>query len=278
MKTRHLTNRFLILLVLFAPSMLFSERIKFNAETMSGTAGDKNNTTTLEGNAEVITESISIKSDKIELYGKDFRYIRATGKVQGENVKSKMTFKCGKITYDREAKVSVLEEDVELVDEEHDVKAQAQVMEYNENTEIATMQIRINLTQKDNVCTAAYAVYKKDAQILEMSGNPKIVQKGDEFRAQNITLDMDSQEITLSGRVKGSVTTENGESSDEDEEESEEASESSEGKALDEKTPEKADDEEKTEAEENGDEKNGKKDDEGENPDASSEKKEDGKE
>ena len=69
------------------------------------------------------------------------------------------------------------------------------------------MQIKINLTQKDNVCTSAYAIYKKNEQILEMNGNPKIVQNGDTFRAQTIKLDMDSQEITLSGRVKGSVVT-----------------------------------------------------------------------
>lgn len=40
-----------------------------------------------------------------------------------------------------------------------------------------------------------------------MSGNPKIVQNGDTFRAQVILLDMETQEITLTGRVKGSVST-----------------------------------------------------------------------
>ena len=103
-----------------------------------------------------------------------------------------------------------------LVDNDNDVVAQAQIIEYNQDSEVAVMQIKINLTQKDNVCTSAYAIYRKNEQILEMSGNPKIVQNGDTFRAQVIKLDMDSQEITLSGKVKGSVVTTN--NSDEDEE------------------------------------------------------------
>ena len=73
--------------------------------------------------------------------------------------------------------------------------------------ETAIMQIQVNLTQKKNVCTSAYAIYSKNEQTLEMSGNPKIVQNGDTFRAQVILLDMETQEITLTGRVKGSVST-----------------------------------------------------------------------
>ena len=39
-----------------------------------------------------------------------------------------------------------------------------------------------------------------------MSGNPKIIQGQDSFRAQEITLNLESQEITLDGRVRGTVS------------------------------------------------------------------------
>ena len=67
------------------------------------------------------------------------------------------------------------------------------------------MQIEIQLTQKNNVCTGAYAIYRKNDQMLELSGNSQIKQGEDTFRAQQITLDLTSQEITLDGRVKGSI-------------------------------------------------------------------------
>ena len=175
---------------------------------MSGTAGNKNNSTVLQGNAQVKTESMEIFAEYIELYGKDFRYIKARGNVKGINTESEMDFTCENMKYDRKTKIASLEGNVHLVDIKNDVKADAQIIEYNQNTEIAVMQIGINLTQKDNVCTGEHAIYKKNEQLLELNGNPQINQKEDTFRAQTIFLNMDTQEITLSGRVKGTVKTE----------------------------------------------------------------------
>ena len=39
-----------------------------------------------------------------------------------------------------------------------------------------------------------------------MNGNPKIIRGKDTFRAQEISLNLDTQEITLDGRVRGTVT------------------------------------------------------------------------
>lgn len=214
MKTRLLSTLFFLM----AASLSFAEKITFSANKMSGVAGNKSSMTVLKGNAKVNTNTMIINADYIELSGKDFRMIKAEGNVTGKNTESNMDFVCGKLLYDRDTKIATLENDVKLVDNDNDVVAQAQIIEYNQDSEIAIMQIKITLTQKDNVCTSAYAIYRKNEQLLEMSGNPKIVQNGDTFRAQTIKLDMDSQEITLSGRVKGSVVTE----SKDDEENTEE--------------------------------------------------------
>ena len=198
---------FIFLISLFT-SLSTAEKISFHAKRMSGTAGNKNNSTVLQGNAQVKTESMEIFAEYIELYGKDFRYIKARGNVKGINTESEMDFTCENMKYDRKTKIASLEGNVHLVDIKNDVKADAQIIEYNQNTEIAVMQIGINLTQKDNVCTGEHAIYKKNEQLLELNGNPQINQKDDTFRAQTIFLNMDTQEITLSGRVKGTVKTE----------------------------------------------------------------------
>lgn len=194
--------------IIFAlvPAMIFCEEITFTADFMSGTAGSKTDTTTLEGNATVQTSSMNISADAIELSGEDFRFITATGTVSGSITESQMDFTCGKLKYDRQTKVAQLEEAVHLVDVANEVTADAQIIEYNQNSETAVMQIEITLTQKDNVCTSAFAIYKKSEQKLEMSGNPKIQQGTDSFRAQEITLNLETQEITLDGRVKGTVS------------------------------------------------------------------------
>src|SRR5574344_2229678 len=191
-----------------------AEKITFSADSMSGMTGEKSDYTKLEGNAKVKTESMDISADMIELKGEDFRYIIASGTVKGTNTESKLDFTCDRMTYDRDTKIATLENTVHLVDTEHDVTADAQLIEYNQNTEIAVMQIGVSLKQKDNTCTSAYAIYRKSAQLLDMSGNPKIIQGDNTFRAQTITLNLDTQEITLDGRVQGSVSSKSNTSSD----------------------------------------------------------------
>lgn len=197
---------FYIILLIFSITAN-TEQITFSADSMTGKAGSKNSTTILKGNAKVKTESMEISAETIELSGKNFRRITASGNVIGKNTESKMDFTCERMKYDRQTKIAVLEQNVELSDIENGVNAKAELIEYDQKKETAIMQIQVNLTQKKNVCTSAYAIYSKNEQTLEMSGNPKIVQNGDTFRAQVILLDMETQEITLTGRVKGSVST-----------------------------------------------------------------------
>ena len=198
MKTELLKKIPALLLLLTCTQHISAEKITFSANSLSGTIGSKSDSTTMEGDAYVLTESMEISADSISMSGKDFRYIEASGSIKGKNMESELEFTCGKLHYDRETKIAKLSEDVTLIDQKNDV-----------------IQIGIELTQKDNVCKGAYAVYRKAEQKLELSGNAQIKQGDDTFRAQEITLDLDSQEIILDGRVKGSVTDERKSSKDE---------------------------------------------------------------
>jgi lipopolysaccharide export system protein LptA len=204
-KTDFLPRIILLTFVLILPVPLSAERITFYADNMSGTAGSTSDTTKLQGNAYVRTASMEIAADTITMSGRNFRYIEAEGNIDGRNLDTKMEFTCSSMSYDRETKIATLRDSVHLDDTENKVSADAEIIEYNQNTDIAVLQIDITLKQKDNVCNGAYAVYRKKVQMLELSGNSQIKQGEDTFRAQEITLDLNSQEITLNGRVKGSV-------------------------------------------------------------------------
>lgn len=193
-----------LIFLFFAP--LFAEEISFSADSMSGRAGSKEDTTRLAGNARVTTETIEITADSIELSGKEFRYVGASGNIKGSYKESNLEFECSELQYDRESKIVSLSGDVKLVDVDNEVTAGAQMIEYNSNTDIAVLQIEVKLEQKKNVCTSAYAVYRKKEQMLELNGSAKVVQDDDSFAAQSITFNMDTEEITMDGNVHGSVT------------------------------------------------------------------------
>ena len=185
---------------------LCAEKIVFSANKMSGQAGNTNTTTTLSGNAYIKTETMEIQADDLELSGDNYRYIKASGNISGKNLEAHMDFTCESLEYDRTTKIALLKGNVKLDDKDNDVRAESQIIEYNQDLEIAILQVQIKLTQKDNVCSGSYAVYYKSTQLLEISGNAQVKQKDDLFRAQNITLDMNTQDITLDGNVKGKVT------------------------------------------------------------------------
>lgn len=199
---------FFLILAVSATSAAYAEKITFSADSMTGVVGDKSDSTTLSGEAYVLTDSMEIYADKIGLSGKNFRFIEAQGSIKGKNMESELEFTCEKLKYDRETKIAELSDNVNLKDTKNNVNAKAQIIEYNQNTDTAVMQIEIELTQKNNICTGAYAIYRKNDQLLELSGNSQIKQGDDTFRAQQITLDLNSQEITLDGRVKGSIVDE----------------------------------------------------------------------
>lgn len=199
-------NLLFFLFLSFISLFVYAEEITFSADSMTGTAGSKNDTTTLSGNASVQTQTMQINADSIELSGEDYRFITASGNVSGSISESQMDFSCGKLKYDRNTKIAQLEDSVHLIDKPNDVTADAQIIEYNQENNTAVMQIEITLKQKNNVCSGTFAIYKKEEQLLELSGNPQIVQGSDNFRAQEIILNLQTQEITLDGRVKGSIT------------------------------------------------------------------------
>ena len=186
-------------------SVLFAEKISFSADSMSGQAGNSSSDTKLVGNAYILTETMEISADLIELSGEDYKNIKAQGNVNGKNLETKMEFKCNELDFDRITKLARLAGDVNLVDSENEVTAKAQIIEYNQDTDVAILQIQVNLTQKDNICSGAYAVYLKKEKMLDISGNAQVKQKSDTFRAQQISLNLDTQAITLAGNVRGSV-------------------------------------------------------------------------
>lgn len=203
---------FLLLLFIWLPVWTsFSQEasqeiIEFSAKKMSGSMKQNQDYTTLSGGATIKTASMEIQADTIELYGTDFRFIKAEGSVRGVQQEEGLEFSCTTMEYDREEKIALFSGNVVLQDKENEVVAKAQRIEYRELSAIAIMQVAVELTKDESLCTCAFALYRKDEKLLEMTGNPQVVQGNDSFRAQEIVFNLDTEEITLEGGVKGKVT------------------------------------------------------------------------
>ena len=182
------------------------DKILFSAQSMSGRTGKDNETTLLTGNASIKTKDLELNADSIRLSGSEYRSIQARGAVSGTYIEGGFTFSCNSLKHDRETEITVLEGAVSMFDTENDVHVRAEYIEYNQKTETALIQINVEITQEESVCKSAFALYRKKIKILELSGSPQVAEKENIFRAQEIVFNLDTKEITLDGKVSGSVT------------------------------------------------------------------------
>ena len=148
------------LIFAFCSALCFCDKISFSADFMKGSASAKNDKTILERNAHIKTESFDIYAYRIELEGTNYRYVTATGSVRGKSINSGLDFSCDKLFFDRKTNLVYFEGKVAVRDDANNVDATSQLMEYDMNTEIATLQVNVKLNQNQSRGTSSLAVYK----------------------------------------------------------------------------------------------------------------------
>ena len=183
-------------------------KITFSADKMQGSGQKGQNSTALTGNAKVSVDSLNIYGERIELYGKDYRYIRANGSVTGEDAEKGFTFSAASLSYDRETEVAEFMGQAKVEDTKNKVETAAERIEYNQKNEIILLQMDVKLKSKDIACDSLFAVYNRNTSMLELTGKPTVKKGKDEFKAARISVNIDTEDIKLEGKVSGSVTEE----------------------------------------------------------------------
>ena len=183
-------------------------KITFSADKLQGSGGKGQTSTSLTGNAKVTVDSLNIYGERIELYGKDYRYIKASGSVTGEDAEKGFTFSAASLSYDRETEVAEFMGQAKVEDTKNKVETAAERIEYNQKNEIILLQMAVKLKSKDIACDSLFAVYNRNTSMLELTGKPTVKKGKDEFKAARISVDLETEDIKLEGKVSGSVTEE----------------------------------------------------------------------
>lgn len=192
----------------FFLTFLHAEKITFFADKMQGRIQKNENLSELSGNAKIKTKEIEISADYIKLSGKDFRFLEARGNVRGKDVEKKLDFSCGELKYDRKSRVALLSESAFIDDKKNEMTAKAANIDYDMGKETAILTVSVEIHKKSNVCSGEFALYKKSEDFLKLSGNARVVQKNNDFHAQDIVFNLKTEEVTMSGYVNGSAVQE----------------------------------------------------------------------
>ena len=188
-----------------AAGRLHGDTFTFKADRMSGGKATGREITVLSGNAEVLSDKLLLQADRIEIDGSDNRFIDCSGNVQGHEIEKNIFFKTDRLSYDRTLKIARLEGNSSLEDRENEIVTRARFIEYNDKQETAILQISVRLFKDNLVCRSEYAVYHRVEKILVLSGYPIVYKKDDEFRAERIRVDLDTDDVIMEGNVKGII-------------------------------------------------------------------------
>lgn len=177
----------------------------FRADRMSGGRATGREVTVLTGSAEVRSDNLLLKANRIEIHGDNNQFIDCTGGVWGRDEEKDILFQTDRLRYDRKLKIARLEGNSTLEDKKNDIVAKGRFIEYDDQSEVTIFQVSVRLFKDTMVCRSEYAVYRRTEKILDLSGFPVVFKKNDEFRADRIRVDLDTDDVTMEGTVSGSI-------------------------------------------------------------------------
>jgi len=198
----------MVLWAILAPAMAFAESsIAFSAQSVKSSFEKGNEKTTLSGNATVSTGSLRIQSDSIEIIGAKQRYIRAEGNVSVKDDERGFIVQGSRLMYDREMEIVKLDGNATLEDFKNDVLIRAVFFEYRMKENTAIFNVGVKMFKKDLDAKAEYGSFSRDTKVLELNGLPVVTKGKDVYKANLIRVNTETDEIQLSGSVRGEVET-----------------------------------------------------------------------
>lgn len=194
----------LVFLVLAFP-LFAADTFRFKANKMTGSRSSGKETLVLSGKAEVHSNAVTLKADRIEIQGKNNEFLDCTGNVWGRDADKDLVFQTDRLRYDRTLKIIRLEGNSTLEDRNNAVTVKGRFIEYNDKSEVAVFQVAVRIFKDTIVCRSEYAVYRRGEQLLDLSGFPVVFKKEDEFRADRIRVNLDTDDVSMEGEVSGSI-------------------------------------------------------------------------
>lgn len=197
----------LILAISLAP--LYSDPITFNGKESSLSLKEGKEEVVLKGDAYVSVGSLSIKSDEIKLSGDNWRYVECNGKTEIVDSERDLEIKATNLWFDRIDEKLLLSPWFELDDKKEELSASGSSLSYDMKAEILELSMLVTILKESDKgimrCKAESVVFDRSKDELSLKGSARVLWSGDEYKAEIIRIDLENDNITLEGRIKGNI-------------------------------------------------------------------------
>lgn len=199
----------LTLIILICSLSLFPTSLSFSGGRSSLSLREGKEEVVLSEGAVITLDDMTIKSEKITLSGTDWRYVNSEGATYITDEKNGLDIKAVGLWFDREREYLSIESWFEIQDTENELSAMGGSMYFDMKNEVLELKQQVTLTKitDDSVmrCSAESVVYDRQNQTLTLSSNARVTLDLDQYRAEMISINLDTNEIKLEGRIEGSI-------------------------------------------------------------------------
>lgn len=185
-----------------------ADTFSFSGDRTEVTLAEGRERTLLEGNARVVSNQITLEAGEIELSGTDFRYAELRSAVQITDTERDLIITAEEVSFDRTTENSQARNNVTVEDNGNDLLLKGGYLETREGGDLLFVQSSVRVLRDDLTARAQFLRYRREDEVLELSGFPVVYWKGDEYRAGRIILNLETEEIELQGRVEGEIAVE----------------------------------------------------------------------
>ena len=192
-------------ILFFAVFSLQAETIQFRAEKVSSTAAKGRERTQLEGSVFVDVNNSSIETDRLDIYGENRDILVAKGRVKIDNREQDLSVTGRQLFYNRKTELLRMRSGIELEDRKNEVIVYCDFIEYDENNDVAKLQILVRIFSEDITARSEYALYNRKTQIVELSGAPIVYKGEDRYQAARIFVNLKTKDVTLDNGVEGKI-------------------------------------------------------------------------
>ncbi len=195
-------------LLLAFPALGSAETFRFSGDETTVVFAEGQERTVLRGAASVVSDDTTISAEEIEIYGEDFRYAVARGGVEAADTEREIYITADELFFDREQDILRAEGNAVLEDRKNELVVKGNLLENRSSDEVTIAQVAVRILGEELTARSEFALYRRETEVLELSGLPVVFWKGDEYRAARIVVDLQQDEISLEGDVRGRITTE----------------------------------------------------------------------
>ncbi len=185
-----------------------ADTFSFSGDRTEVTLAEGRERTVLEGNARVVSNAITLEAGEIVLSGTDFRYAELRTGVRITDAERELVIIAEEVSFDRTTENSQARGTVSVEDNGNDLLLKGGYLETQEGGDLLFVQSSVRVLRDDLTARAQFLRYRREDEVLELSGFPVVYWKGDEYRAGRIILNLETEEIELQGRVRGEIVVE----------------------------------------------------------------------